>query len=271
MTGLTLSLMMAGLIAQASTDAKAPGLHFVERFEDADLQKRGFYDGDGKFTLADEAAEGKKSLQYRFETGKILPSDSSGMRRLFEPGDSAYLRYRMKVTPNWKWTNRPYGPHLFLFMTTENDRYHGPASSRLTTYVEPVNGKLRLAAQDIQNKNAPHGLTQGPLRGGYNGMFYDSEDVLFDDGEWHLIEAYFKLNTLNKAADKPNADGIAQAWVDGKLVIDRKDVVYRSTDYPEMKFNQFLLLPYFHHGVPNEQTMWIDDLAVGIERPSEQQ
>jgi hypothetical protein len=34
-----------------------------------------------------------------------------------------------------------------------------------------------------------------------------------------------------------------------------------------MKFNQFLLLPYFGPGLlPHEQTLWIDDLAVGTER-----
>jgi hypothetical protein len=33
-----------------------------------------------------------------------------------------------------------------------------------------------------------------------------------------------------------------------------------------MKFNQFLMLPYFHHGAPHDQTLWIDDLAVGTSR-----
>lgn len=65
------------------------------------------------------------------------------------------------------------------FMTTENTAYHGPAASHLTVYIEPVNGKLRLAATDIQNKDSPHGLTQGPLKGGYNGQLYDSQEVLF--------------------------------------------------------------------------------------------
>jgi hypothetical protein len=158
------------------------------------------------------------------------------------------------------------------FMTTENGRYHGPAASHLTLYIEPWNGKLRLAAQDIQNKDQPHGLTQGPLRGGYNGKFYDSDQELFVDDKWHLVEAMFRLNTLDRRADKPNADkpnadGIVRGWFDGKLVIDRDDVVLRSTDFPEMKFNQFLLTPYFGEGLlPHAQTLWIDELAVGTRR-----
>ena len=41
-----------------------------------------------------------------------------------------------------------------------------------------INPKLRLAAQDIQNQGKPHGLTQGPVRGGYNGKSYDSQEVV---------------------------------------------------------------------------------------------
>jgi len=156
---------------------------------------------------------------------------------------------------------------MMHFLTTENSKYHGPAASHLTLYIEPVNGKLRLAATDIQNENAPHGLTQGPLRGGYNGKFYDSEEVLFDDTKWHCLEAMFKLNSLDMKNDKPNNDGRLRGWFDGKLVVERNDVVFRSTDFPEMKFNQFLLTPYFGPGLlPHEQTLWIDELAVGNQR-----
>jgi hypothetical protein len=152
-------------------------------------------------------------------------------------------------------------------MTTENPKWHGPAASHLTLYIEPVGGKLRLAAQDIQNKDMPHGLTQGPLRGGYNGKFYDSQDVLFKDDQWHCVEAYFKLNTLDLENDRPNQDGIVRGWFDGKLVVEHTDVVLRSTDFPKMKFNQFLMAPYFGPGLlPHAQKLWIDELAVGTKR-----
>ena len=138
----------------------------------------------------------------------------------------------------------------------------------LVALLEPQEGKLRLAAQDIQNKDAPHGLTQGPLKGGYNGKMYDSEKVLFADDQWHCVEALYTLNTLDLKADKPNADGIVRAWFDGTLVVDKTDVILRSTDFPKMKFNQFLLTPYFGPGLlPKEQTLWIDELSVGTARP----
>jgi hypothetical protein len=152
-------------------------------------------------------------------------------------------------------------------MTTENGKWHGPAASHLTVYVEPQEGKLRLAAQDIQNEKKPHGLTQGPLKGGYNGTMWDSEKALFSDDRWHCVEAQFSLNSLDLKADKPNADGVVRGWVDGNLVVEKTDVILRTTDFPGMKFNQFLLTPYFGPGLlPHEQTLWIDELAVSATR-----
>ncbi len=77
----------------------------------------------------------------------------------------------------------------------------------------------------------------------------------------------FKLNTLDADGDKPNGDGIVRGWFDGKLVVDRTDVILRSTDFPKMKFNQFLPTPYFGPRLlPHEQTLWIDELVVATGR-----
>ncbi|MCA9065280.1 MAG: hypothetical protein KDA96_19560, partial [Planctomycetaceae bacterium] len=77
----------------------------------------------------------------------------------------------------------------------------------------------------------------------------------------------FQLNTLDLRNDRPNADGIVRGWFDGELVIDRTDVILRSTDFPNMKFNQFLMAPYFGPGLlPHGQKLWIDELAIGTER-----
>lgn len=123
------------------------------------------------------------ALLDEFYRGKLaitaaMPEVGRGIRHLFEPTDVVYLRFYIRLSKDWGWTGRPYHPHRMHFMTTENDRFRGPASSHLTVYIEPWNGKLRLGATDMQNADAPHGLTQGPLRGGYNGRLYDSQDVI---------------------------------------------------------------------------------------------
>jgi hypothetical protein len=64
-----------------------------------------------------------------------------------------------------------------------------------------------------------------------------------------------------------NRDGVVRGWFDGRLVIERTDVILRSPDYPKMKFNQLLIAPYFGPGLlPQPQKLWIDELAVGRER-----
>ena len=48
---------------------------------------------------------------------------------------------------------------------------------------------------------------------------------------------------------------------------EHTDVVLRSTDFPKMKFNQFLMAPYFGPGLlPHAQKLWIDELAIGTKR-----
>lgn len=254
--------------AMAADPAAKPGaVLFSESFDDPRLLDRGWYDGTKFAISAAQPWAGKGCIEYAWKAGGTTPASSSGIRHLFAATDVIYLRCYLKLSKGWGWTGRPYHPHLMHFMTTENDRFRGPAASHLTVYVEPWNGRLRLAAQDIQNQGQPHGLTQGPLRGGYNGRMFDSPEPLFNDDAWHCVEAMFQLNSLDLKADRANADGIVRGWFDGKLVIDRSDVILRSTDFPQMRFNQFLLTPYFGPGLlPRAQTLWIDELAVGTKR-----
>jgi len=263
----TMSPSTQPMATAAQLAEKSPGLLFSERFDDARLLERGWYDGERFAISKQQPRAGGGCIEYHWNAGTTNPASSSGIRHLFEPTDTAYLRYYLKLSKGWGWTGRAYHPHLTHFMTTENEKYAGPAASHLTLYIEPWNGRLRLAAQDIQNKDSPHGLTQGPLRGGYNATMWDSEQALFTDDQWHCVEAQFTLNSLDLKADKPNADGIVRGWFDGKLVIEKTDVVLRSTDFPKMKFNQFLLTPYFGPGLlPHEQTLWIDELSVSTRR-----
>ena len=246
--------------------ADPASVRFQETFDDGKLESRQWYDMTST-RIVGNSLTGKGCIEYEWLDGQSNTVGSSPARRLFEPTEQIAIRYYLKLSKDWGWTGRDYHPHLTHFMTTENSKWHGPAASHLTLYIEPVNGKLRLAAQDIQNKDSPHGLTQGPLKGGYNGNLYDSQEVLFNDDQWHCVEAYFKLNTLDLAQDRPNKDGIVRGWFDGQLVIEHTDVILRSTDFPNMKFNQFLMAPYFGPGLlPHAQKLWIDELAVGTNR-----
>jgi hypothetical protein len=262
---------LAGLIASAMFAVAAPdndggGVLVAESFDDAGLGKRGWYDGE-RFRIAGEARAGTGCIEYEWAAPKAGVSGSQPARHAIEPTDEVFIRYYLRLSPGWGWSGRTYHPHLTHFVTNASDKFVGPAKTNLTVYIEPVDGKLRLAATDIANEKKPHGLTQGPLKGGYNGMMYDSQERLFTDDKWHCVEAQFKLNTLDLAKEKPNADGVVRGWFDGKLVIDRADVVLRSTDFPQMKFNQFIMAPYFGPGlVPHPQKLWIDEMVVSTKR-----
>jgi hypothetical protein len=266
---IKLLTLMSGLVVAVAVSAAEPKraeVIFSESFEDAEFERRGWYDSINS-RIVGGAAGVKGCIEYEWAEGDSQPRGLAAMRRLFEPREEVYVRFYLKLSPGWDWTGRSYHPHFINILTTENSKFHGPAASHLTLYIEPVNGKLRLAASDIQNKDAPHGLTQGPLKGGFNGMTYDSKGVLFGDDQWHCVEAQFKLNSLDLANDRPNRDGIVRGWFDGQLVVEHKDVVLRSTDFPKMQFNQFLLTPYFGPGLlPHAQKLWVDELAVGASR-----
>jgi hypothetical protein len=256
-------LLLAGcLVSQAADDSS---VLFRESFEDAVVARRGWYDDSGVRIVPDGKVG--SCIEYEWTGPDARVSGSSAMRHGIEPTEEIFIRYYLRLSKGWGWSGRAYHPHLTHFMTTENGRWWGPAASHLTLYIEPVGGRLRLAAQDIKNKDAPHGLTQGPIKGGYNGKFYDSGDAVFTDDAWHCIEAQFRLNSLDMKGDKPNADGVVRGWFDGMLVIEHTDVILRSTDFPNMKFNQFLMAPYFGPGlVPHAQKLWIDEMVVGTRR-----
>ena len=254
------------LASAGAQDRNVDHILMTESFEEAKLESRGWYDVTN-VRIAAGGVGGGKCIEYEWTSPREGVKGSAPARHLFEPTEEIYIRFYLKLSKGFGWTGRNYHPHLINILTTENGQWHGPAASHLTLYIEPVGGKLRLAAQDIQNKDQPHGLTQGPLRGGYNGKFYDSAEVLFDDDQWHCVEAHFKLNSLDFAKDRPNSDGIARAWFDDKLVVEHNDVIFRSTDFPKMQFNQFLMAPFFGPGLlPHAQKLWIDELAIGSER-----
>ncbi len=271
--GLALVMLVAYFLLVAA-DAPPPaerdsGVFFSESFDDARLIERGWYDGGTFVISSDSPYAGAGCIEYGWREKGGAQVVSSAVRHLFEPTETVYLRFYIRLSPGWGWSGRDYHPHLTHFMTTENRALQGPAATHLTLYIEPVAGRLRLGTQDRQNKDTPHGLTQGPLLGGYNGRAYDSAEVLFVDDKWHSVEAFFKLNSVNREEGTWNADGVAQGWFDGELVVDEKAVVFRSIDFPDMKFNQFLLAPYFGPGlVPHAQRLWIDELAIGVERPA---
>ena len=294
----------ATLTVTSTPPPPPPTTLFEEKFEDTNLSGRGWYDlvGTPPLSTTEHISGSTRSLQVAYAAGATTPSPSPQGRHLFTPTNSVYLRYWVKYSSNWVGSGKSYHPHEFYFLTTEDDMWSGLASTFLTTYVEANFqngvGTAVLASQDAKNIDAtrigqdltnvtenrgvagcngnPDGTIGDCYQSGgvyYNGRTWRSASPVFQatagagyKGDWHMVEAYFKLNSIVNGKAQP--DGVAQYWFDGQLVIDRQNAYLRTAAHPNMQFNQLIFGPYIGDGSPVAQTMWVDDLLVGTSRPT---
>jgi len=274
--------------------AAAETLLFEELFEDTDWAARGWYDGPHMEITAAEHIDGSgHACAWRWQRAGDVSPAGGGARVRLPPVDDVILSFHLKTSADWTWTGVPYHPHMFHFVTTADDPYVGPAYTHLTAYVEVVNGFPRIAIQDGRNVDETAigqdltGRTEaravagcngdadgyGPgdcYRSGerhVNGKFWQAQEVWFGDqpgardkGGWHAIRACLRLNTVRDGIGQ--ADGMLELRVDGNLAVAARGVVFRTGQYPEMRFDQFLMAPYFGPGVPHPQTIWVDDLRI---------
>jgi hypothetical protein len=276
---------------------------FSESFEDSNLTSRGWYDSAGVTLSTSEHISGSvRSIEYKFDQGVSTPVSGRILRKKFAETDSVYLGYYVKYSANWEGSNRPYHPHEFYVLTNLEDDYAGPAYTHLTAYVEQNEGKPLLSIQDGKNIDETRvgtnlkDITEARAIAGcngdsdgygigdcypsldvpdgsvhWNGKAWRADQIYFKDAvgpyyknDWHFIEVYFKLNSIQNG--KGIADGQIKYWFDGTLIINHENVMLRTGQYPNMKFNQLIIAPYIGDGSPVPQTFWIDDLTIATSK-----
>ncbi|MCI0558658.1 MAG: polysaccharide lyase [Nitrososphaera sp.] len=270
---------------------------FQETFEDANFASRGWYDITGGVLSSAEHLPGStKSMECRFLTGQTGCNGRTPGRHLFTESDAVHVSYWIKYSTNWTGSNQSYGMHEFYLLTNKNGAWDGLAFTRLTGYIEQNEGVPVLTIQDGRNIDQARinqdlqQITENRAVAGCNGVYPDGYSAIscynagagtywngkqwktgqayFQDAagpyyksNWHHVEAYFKLNSIQ--GGKGIGDGIVKYWYDGQLIIDRNNVMLRTGQHPDMKFNQFIIGPYMGAGSPIDQTFWIDNLSVG--------
>jgi hypothetical protein len=275
---------------------------FEESFEDASLASRGWYDNTSVLLSTAEHVSGSvASAQYHWLQGATTPTTGGSQRHKFTPSSSVYISYYVKYSTNWVGSNHDYHPHEFYLMSNMDGDYDGPSNGYLVAYLEQnyQNGGIPLMAlQDNKSVNStygplPHnlvGVTEDRSTCGCNGVVEPNiYSECFDNGgywysrkqltgpvsfqpnpgpgyknDWNLVEAYYQLNTIVNGIGQ--ADGIMQYWFNGKLVIDRHDILYRTGARPNIQFSQFQIGPYIGDGSPVDQSMWLDNLRVATSR-----
>jgi hypothetical protein len=271
-------------------------LLFFEGFEDNSFTTRGWYDNTNMdLSTTHHIVGSTSSLEFHWNLGDISPIGQGSFRHLFDETDNVKLSFWVKYSEDYIGMDQTYGPHEFYFMTNKNGAYDGPATSYLTTYVEHNLGYPILSFQDALNIDSSKinvdliSLTEnraiagcnGQLNQDYhvescykydgvnyrNGVSYRSDTKYFSGNpgsyyknDWHFVEAYFQLNNIVSGIGQ--TDGKIKYWYDGVLVIDQENIIMRSGEHPDMKFNQFLIGPFVGEGAPVDQTMWIDNLSV---------
>ena len=297
MGAICLTVVLATSALTAVKIHAAEVLLFEELFEDTDWAARGWYDAPGMEITSTEHIPGSgRSCSWHWENAGDVHPKGRGARVLFTPVTNVTLSFHIKHGANWTWTGVNWHPHEFHFITDVDDRYIGPAYTHLTFYVEVVNGVPRVAIQDGKNVDESrigqdlvgsteqrsvagcNGDSDGHGKGDCyrsgdihcNGKFWEPGRVCFGDelgsyykGDWHHVKAKFQLNSVVEGIGIQ--DGVLQYWLDGELIMDYHDVVFRTGRHPNMKINQFLMAPYFGPGVPHEQWIWIDDLRISTE------
>lgn len=271
-----------------------------EAFEDTSYAARGWYDTTGGALSATEHFGGSKSLECRFAAAGTNCAGGTIGRHALAASDSVYIAYYIKHSTNWVGSGQAYHPHMFYFLTTEDPAYSNLAFTYLDAYVENIGGVPTFLIQDgrsidqtrigqnlvgVTEQRAVagcngdgdgYGLGECYLSGGVyrNGKQWSAPQVYFDStpgspyykANWHLVEAYFSLNTI--AGGIAQKDGVIRYWYDGRLIMEHTNILMRTGVHTTMKFNQVVLSPYIGDGSPADQSFWIDNLTLAAVRPS---
>jgi hypothetical protein len=297
-------LFSAGISFAAEVVAPLP---FQEKFEDADLASRGWYDNTMlKLSTQEHLPGSRSSVEFHFPRGAKVPELSEGsIRKKFSESDSVYVSFHIKHSSNWIGSGMPYHPHEFYILTNvdggECGDYCGLSVGHLTDYIEENGGKPALEIQDVLNIDQSRigqdltNITEQRAVAGCNGYSgadgagpedcYRYKGGYRNDKTWRASDVYFQnakgpyykgdwhhveaFFKLNSITNgKGVADGVLQYWYDGNLIMNHDNVLFRTGQHPSMKFNQFIIAPYIGDGSPVDQTIWIDDLTIAASRPT---
>jgi len=110
-------------------------------------------------------------------------------------------------------------------------------------------------------------VSSGSTHGYYSSRAWAADSIYFRNtpgpyfkNDWHKIEAYFEMNTIEQGVGIPN--GKIRYWYDGQVLIASDSILMRTAANADMKFNQLFYGGYIGVGSPIEQSWWVDDLVI---------
>ncbi len=294
-TVLSFDVSSAGSSSPSSSSAL-----LTETFDDQNFATRGWYDTTTAAALDTSVKHsGSSSLKLTWPAGSTNAGQTA-MRHAITATDKLYVSMYWRFNTNWVGSGQSYHPHLVMVASDLDhnaDPYSGIAYNYLNTYIETSALTPRLEIQDGRNISTTYALewtaaqaasTQSRAVAGCNGAISGSDagdghdcynvgsgvywngrrwngTTNFQYSTWHHVESYFQMNTISNGVAQP--DGIMKMWIDGNLVINKTNIVFRTNQHPTMKWGEVIIAPWIGDGSPQAQTMWIDDLIVSTSAP----
>lgn len=284
----------------AIANAATPAILLQENFADSNFAQRGWYDNTGvKVSTAEHSSGSTSSAAFTFAAGGMTPSSGGAMRKQFPESDTLYLSFWQKYSSNWMDQVGGAGHHEIYLLTNQDGAYSNLAFTHLTSYLETwgTAGKAvattpHVTFQDGANTdqtkinvdltkttenrsvNGCNGILDNYFQTScynsgngvyWNGKYLTGGSGVFSLGSWHHVEVYYKMNSI--VSGKGVADGTVTYWLDGQQIMNHTNVVMRTGQYPNLKFNQLVIGPFMGNGAPGNQTFWLDDLQVSTAKP----
>lgn len=235
-----------------------------------------------------ETAPGSHAAEFRFPPGASVPASGGTTRRAFAEAEAVRIAYRIRYSPEWRTAERGRPLVQCLVMTNADGRFAVPSQSHLTCSIGIDGTTPFVSLQDALNLDAARigadlsliteqravaGGNALPLPGAEGGAFRRDGGGFGNVmrfpvpgggalGDWQHVEVRLRLNRI--VDGKAVADGRVEYLLDGRPVLGRSDVLFRTAQHPGMRFNQFIMGPWLD-GSPTERAFWIDDLSVSAD------
>jgi len=258
-------IIYAILTAALLTDVALAEVLVQEDFENDRLAERGWYDiakwGPQKSLSIATAPDikpisGNGCLKIRYAKG-----DTGGWMhvRLPKAVSEVYCRYYRLFPQGWEWP-KGYGPHDSILFAGS---YGAPTDTDLSvyldfwktaeTYVRVATARQRWGYGGYSDVLRKHGGVANRV------AFNVARSELVELSKWHCVEYYAKLSEPGKR------NGRLKLWVNGKLVCDLPELPLVDRNHAGIRFNHWMLGPYFHGGSHQQQWNYLDALVIATQ------
>lgn len=242
---------------------KHPDVVFASGFDEGLMWKSKWANASGEIDVVSDASRLRFSplsgaaLSVNLKKGSNYGSDVRFYTKtLGKEPDELYFRYYLRLADDWNPTLE--GGKMPGMAGTYNSAGWGGRRSDGTNGWSMRGGFLRI----FEGDHPMQGLTQLVTYAYHADMpsiygdHWTWPGALLARNRWYCIEQRIKLNSPSAS------DGVLQVWLDGRLIMERNNVRYRSVDRLHI---EDVWINVYHGGVatsPHDQHVFIDNVVV---------